>query len=140
MANAIHFDLPAEQRLLKQKQILSPLMRAKSQCQNGEKVNACPFGCEIEQIDDQGYCRHLVGFTIPGSETEFEPLVLRRGRRVIQVAREKVLMGELAEDGKEDWHWGDPIYETVQKGDQLVRITTCCRVYRDVDKVKPKAG
>lgn len=25
--------------------------------------NLCPFGCEDDQLDEWGYCRHLVGFT-----------------------------------------------------------------------------
>ncbi len=41
---------------------LSKLERAKRKAHDRQKVNACPFGCEIADIDDSGYCRHLVGF------------------------------------------------------------------------------
>ncbi len=129
--------IPVEERLKKSKEHLSPLMRAKQQAQNGEKVNACPFGCTIEDLDDQGYCRHLVGFTIPGNRKLYEPLVMKRGRRVVQVARDKMKMGELAEDGQEDWVWGPPQYEQVQKTDTLIDITCSARVYRDIP-VAPK--
>jgi hypothetical protein len=29
----------------------------------GEIINYCPFGCPKEDLDEYGYCRHLVGFT-----------------------------------------------------------------------------
>lgn len=31
----------------------------------GEVMNHCPFGCKSEQLDEFGYCDHLVGFVSP---------------------------------------------------------------------------
>ena len=38
--------------------------------------NKCPFGCTLEDLDDHGYCKHLVGFTNdkPGIAKDYEPL------------------------------------------------------------------
>ena len=90
---------------------LSPLMQAKGRAHQGEKVNACPFGCEVSDLDELGYCRHLVGFTNDGKTME----PMREGMD----GRRKVF-------GKES--------ESVLKADKLIKITVSSRVYRDVDK------
>lgn len=93
----------------------SPLMKAQSRVGDGEKVNACPFGCEPESLDEMGYCKHLVGFT---NDTEKE---VRAGKArmepmgVDHLGRRKV--------------FGDKT-EPVVKGDVLVQITCSSRVYR----------
>ncbi len=126
-------NVTAEGRLSKHLEPLSPLMRAKANNPKGEKVNACPFGCTVEEIDDQGYCRHLVGFTVPGNDKLYEPLIVKRGRRRVEVRREKIMLGDNPSgNGEDDWTWGPPVYENVQDKDQLVKITTSSRVYRDV--------
>lgn len=94
----------------------SPLMQAQRRATAGRVVNACPFGCDDGDLDEHGYCRHLVGFTPPGRRDVYEHMpppeegagVLRR-----------------AVDGND--------VRKVQPSDKLVRITTSCRVYRDVD-------
>ena len=63
-------------------------------------------------LDQNGYCRHLIGFTVPGSKKVFERMGVKEGQRIV--------------DGRHK--------ETVKPGDKLVRITTSYRVYRDVDK------
>jgi hypothetical protein len=100
------------------KEVLSPLMRAKMNAINGETVNRCPFGCALEELDESGYCRHLVGFT---SDRKFyEPMVLNKktGRRQVHVNLK--LVGTRAV----------PDLLPVQKDDQFDTITTCSRVYR----------
>lgn len=88
---------------------LSDLMKAKSRASLGEKVNFCPFGCDDEDLDDLGYCEHLVGIALPDGKT-MEPVITDdRGRRRVVGASP----------------------QPVQRGDKLVRITTCSRVYRD---------
>lgn len=101
---------------------LSPLMVARSKASLGEKLNFCPFDCPEEELDENGYCRHLVGFTNDGDV--MEPMVEVRGtgpdpavRRVVQGAKK----------------------EPVRKTDKLVRITVSSRVYRDVDQKQAKA-
>lgn len=92
----------------------SELMAAKARASTGEKVNACPFGCELQDLDDNGYCSHLVGFTNDGKT--FEPMMKdSRDRRVVQ---------------------GDHP-EPVLRSDVLVQITTSSRVYR---KAKTEAA
>jgi hypothetical protein len=38
-----------------------------------EVVNYCPFGCEKEDLDDHGYCEHLIGFK-NGKSKKYEPI------------------------------------------------------------------
>jgi hypothetical protein len=56
---------------------LTPLMRAKMNAADGVVVNRCPFGCADDQLDQHGYCHHLVGFTVPGDKTRMEGMVER---------------------------------------------------------------
>lgn len=116
---------------------LSPLMRAKGKAHQGEKVNFCPFGCDDSGLDENGYCRHLVGFTNDGKG--YEPLVRRKGRRVVCVKREMIESGR-GEDGEKEYEWGPPQPEAIRKSDKLVPITVSARVYRDVDKEAAKAS
>lgn len=72
-------------------------------------------GCERNQLDSEGYCKHLVGFTVQGDDRHYHPMVPRVTEKGIFVDLRFV-------DGKQKLE--------VQPGDELVRITTCCRVYR----------
>lgn len=95
---------------------LSELMRRKAQALAGRVVNMCPHGCEDHELDDHGYCRHLIGFTKPGNPKVFEyfaPALEGDPRKLRTVNGADV--------------------RPVKKTDQLVRITDCFRVYRDVD-------
>ncbi len=48
--------------------------------------NHCPYGCGQEDLDENGACRHLVGFTNDGKT--FEPLIVgQRGLRVVDANR-----------------------------------------------------
>lgn len=88
----------------------SKLMRAKARAvRNNQVVNACPFGCSDENLDQNGYCYHLVGFS--ADQKTMEPMVLENGFRVVR--------------GKQR--------QPLKKGDKLVKITTNYRVYRDVE-------
>jgi hypothetical protein len=118
----------------------SPLMRALTHTQQGEVVNACPFGCPNEDLDDHGYCRHLVGFTVPGDEKHYEPMVETVRGRVVKVDRDRRATGAEDQDGPV-YKEGKARYEEVKKGDELRWITVSARVYRDVDRQKAvKAG
>lgn len=117
----------------------SELMQRLSKASAGEVVNMCPFGCEDHELDSNGYCRHLVGFTNDGRN--LEPMRRRAGRRVVRVHRERYEVGE-DDDGRPEYEEGPPQYERVLPGDELVRITVSHRVYRDVKPVPqqdPKA-
>lgn len=117
--------LTVEQRA--KRQHLSPLMQRKAAAQKNEVVNACPFGCGVQQLDENGYCKHLVGFT--NDQKSYEPMVRKGGRRVVQCRMEPT--GEVHPDE------GEPLLapklERVRDTDKLVQITTSYRVYRDVD-------
>ncbi len=128
------FAEEAEKRMNKQKEVLSPLMRARMP--KGGKPNFCPFGCGQRHLDDKGYCLHLVGFTQDTPEVcksgkgKLEPMLKTRfGRRVV-VEREKIYTGEFDENEDQLWEWGDPKLEPVHPDDTLVRITSSYRVYR----------
>lgn len=34
------------------------------------RENLCPYGCGVQNLDDQGYCHHLEGFTDGGQEKD----------------------------------------------------------------------
>lgn len=89
---------------------LTPLMKAKAADLMGEGVNFCPFGCDLSDLDDHGYCSHLVGFSNDGKV--MEPFVVEKGKKVVK---------------------GDRL-QPVLKGDKLVQITTSSRVYRDIQE------
>jgi hypothetical protein len=125
---------------------LSPLMQAKSRTDLAGTVNFCPFKCEDEDLDESGYCRHLVGFTNGQTTKEgtalFERMIIKRDRRQVMVRREKLALPPDPEDTdplKNNWKWGKPILEEVLPTDILERVTTCSRVYRDVDAERAKA-
>ncbi|MES2155749.1 MAG: hypothetical protein V4510_11495 [bacterium] len=120
-------EVPVEQR--RKLDHLSPLMRRKAQAKKQEVVNACPYGCGVRDLDENGYCKHLVGFSNDGRT--YEPMLLVAGRRVVRVAMEEDPEGE-----------ADPVYgrplrpkplPLVKPDDRLMKITTSSRVYRDVD-------
>jgi hypothetical protein len=164
----------------------SPLIVAIEQSLTGEKVNFCPLGCEIAHLDMVGYCRHLIGFTnakfgpkdlLPGETPGalifkggegkgYEPMVRRRGRRVVQVdlqcpdckmvlTRADALKAikQLAKENEETEDFEEdalscpkcgqesllvPYLLPLQKGDILIEITDSYRVYRAVEKAAPK--
>lgn len=99
---------------------LSPLMTALESAQEGEVVNACPFGCQDEELDRLGSCVHHVGTTLPvprdQAPTHFETL------------EEPDLQGNRRTNGKN--------VQKVRKGDKLFRITSCYRVYREQPDAK----
>lgn len=93
----------------------------------GMVANTCPFGCQDEDHNEQGYCHHVVGTTVPGSKTIMEPLGYdRRGMRVTNGGK----------DAK-----GVPIVPKRQKvkpGDHLELVTVSHLVYRkDAPKWRP---
>lgn len=104
----------------------SKLMRSKAAAA-GLIVNACPFGCEDHQLDEQTYCKHMVGTTDPDDDRIFFPMKWRDDVQTPGVKRFRFIDGS------------DP--QMVQKTDVLVRITTCSRVYRDTPaQTKPTAA
>jgi len=98
----------------------SPLMRKIMKASANDVVNFCPHGCGLDELDENGHCYHLVGFTT--DKKKFEPMVKNdRGRFVVRVRMGRNAMGKRV-----------PILEDVLPGDKLVRITTSYRVYRNV--------
>jgi hypothetical protein len=111
----------------------SPLMKAKMKAKNGLKVNFCPHGCEDHQLDHNGYCRHLVGFTT--DKKTYEPMVRKNGVRVVQVPL--VETGEIDEDGTKTKVPNPP---PVPKGAKLVQITHSYRVYVENPETPKKSA
>ena len=119
-------EVMVEQRV--KKEHLSPLMRAKARAKYQEVINACPYGCNLSQMDEHGYCKHLVGFTTDGKR--YEPMVRRGGHRVVEVQMVEDPDQPPGEDGQPV---KKPKLPLVKPDDKLVKITVSSRVYRDVD-------
>lgn len=106
----------------------SPLMRAKAKAaEAGGKANACPYGCTTEDIDENGYCDHLIGFST--DQKTYEPLILdnRTGRRNVQVPM--VDSGKKGRDDQGEFPILKPQPVPIPKGSTLIQITTSYRVY-----------
>ncbi len=100
----------------------SALMKAKGIVAQGGVVNFCPFGCDDTQLDEHGYCKHLIGFT--NDKKFYEPMVWDATRQC-RVVRVKMTVDE---DGKPV-----PQLEPCQKGDKFVEISVSSRVYRNTE-------
>lgn len=83
---------------------------------SGLTVNACPFGCPDDSLDENELCRHMIGTTVPGDDKHFYPVKVRKNRKGGST-------GFKFTDGTD--------LQEVQPGDHLVRITTASRVYRN---------
>jgi hypothetical protein len=112
-------------RLLPKKDMRSKLIRSKEKAA-GLIVNACPFGCSDEELDAEAYCEHLVGFTDPSNDRVFYPLKWRESVD----GRGRVVKRFRYVDGDDR--------QMVEKGDQLVRVTTSARVYRELPIADPE--
>jgi hypothetical protein len=87
----------------------------------GTVINVCPFGCGDSDLDDHGYCKHLVGFTnaqLPEGDVK---KVTDEG--VVEVLEEQP---NRAIATKAVGRKRLPL----KPGDKLVRITQSSRVYR----------
>lgn len=93
---------------------LSPLRKAQLKAHQGQIVNACPCGCADEDLDDLGYCEHLVGISVP------VPPNVKPTHMELVVADEK---GRIRVLGSQT--------APIPAKAKLVRITTSCRVYME---------
>lgn len=119
----------------KRESLLSPLMQWK---QAGVTPNLCPYGCPDEDLDEFGYCYHLIGFANadplgnkPRIGTRVEKHEVVKGKYqdyvMVQVPFDKVQVGP----GKIKRVYK---YDRVEKGDILHQITTSYRVYRNIPR------
>ena len=44
----------------------------------GKKISYCPFGCEPDDLDEYGHCRHLIGYTNDGKTYERTGPLMRK--------------------------------------------------------------
>ena len=112
----------------------SKLIRSKEKYP-GKIINVCKRvmgakACKDEQLDEQQYCRHLVGFTDPDNENIFYPFKFRvpldKNGNPLDLSKLKRVRLQRYLDGE------DP--QPVLKTDRKIQVTTCFRVYRDVDE------
>lgn len=59
--------------------------------------NLCPFGCTEERLDENGYCRHLVGFTDDRKRVELRTRTI--SARTGQIHEQTGLMSRTATTG-----------------------------------------
>ena len=115
----------------------SRLMRALGKTSHRSDVNFCPYGCDDLDLDEHGYCYHLIGFTLPGDRTKYEPLLppvkdWDDPQDHDGLSKEMGFLCRTHEAGVRKTGCGKR--GKVQKGDVLVDITCSCRVYRDIDR------
>ncbi len=88
------------------------------------QVEACPFGCGQPEMNELGYCKHLVGFC---NHTNLPDGTVRDPQGAVI---------ELLEENDARGGHGrivGPRREPLKVGDYVLRITQSYRVYRDVD-------
>jgi hypothetical protein len=100
----------------------------------GQRVSYCPFGCNLEELDEYGYCPHLKGFT--NDRKKFEPV------RVNQDTGETYVTGGKGGKDREDVVVGDvlvnPEFPQVKDGLMyMVRRWVSWRLYRGEKGQKP---
>lgn len=114
--------------------------------EQGQKENHCPFGCSLEELEENGYCRHLVGFT--NDKKVFEPLVPimvpDHNGKPAKSGRYKVMGKHGAEDRRQAVARSDRLVNpTFQQLDGGVYHTAfkwlSWRVYREMPEV-PRTG
>lgn len=106
----------------------SKFFKLQSSLMPGNVVNACPFGCGDDQLDEKGFCYHMVGFCNSDRDgkplREYEPLCRMRMQSPNQP-------GKIVDRGNTLMVLGGKEHrQPLQKGDVLVRITNSFRVYR----------
>lgn len=84
-----------------------PALQLKASAAGG-KLNLCPCGCDEKDLNEHGYCKHLVGFTVEG--------------KVIELREANPAPAILERTGFKT--------EPVREDDILVPITSTSRVYR----------
>lgn len=124
----------------------------KAQAESAGKVfNACPCGCETEQLTKNGYCKHLVGFARgvakPGELVQPPPVGTRMEMRANKMQytlteepgskqrelEEAVMLMTPEELVRFGYVAGD---DRVKEKDILVQISDCFRVYRGERVIK----
>jgi hypothetical protein len=110
----------------------SDFMRRKVELEpKGKKVNACPFGCLTEELDDRGYCHHLVGFS--NEDLGVSPVHPQATPRTVM----EVLLPPDEDDRLRRRKVLGEVRVPVKRSDVLVRVTNNYRVYREggIDEV-----
>lgn len=102
---------------------LSPLLAAKS---IGANPNLCPFGCPDDDLDEHGYCFHLIGFTNDKKRIELMKR-LPNGYTAVQVPYTVKRLGP--KHVKRIYQ-----YDRVLPTDELRQISVSWRVYRNIER------
>jgi hypothetical protein len=108
----------AEVQADRRSKLLKSYQKAGGRIAGARKVNPCKRlfgddGCEKEDLDVNGYCKHLIGQTIPGDPKHYHPLKKRP-----------------SEIGTDFSFIDGSVTLPVLEGDELVNSTVCYRVYR----------
>ena len=97
----------------------SDYLKAKAHV-GGGVINTCPYGCADHELDDRGFCKHMVGHTHPCGEDERPTIfsLLKHDRTLDGTIKYDVLVN----DGND--------LQKVLPTDHLVQISVSCLVYR----------
>lgn len=97
--------------------------------------NHCPLGCERSDLDELGYCHHLVGFTNDGKTMEcLEPHLAPNGE---PTGRMKVNGKKKAKVLPTDILVNPEKLQKVEGVESMAKSWVSSRVYRNVPKPEP---
>lgn len=100
------------------------------------QVVACPFGCTHREIDNLGYCHHLIGFVIPEWNLRIPDGPLKKVPTGKKARMIEMLSGPDDLDGVQRRYVTDG-REPLKVGDHLIQVVHMTRrVYRK-DAPKP---
>jgi hypothetical protein len=99
-----------------------------------QKANYCPFGCATEDIDEYGYCHHLMGFTNDRLTYEQTRRLYRHNEDGIPYDTGYRITNEPVECKKGDVFINPERPQIVNNAVHMAKAWVSDRVYRNVPK------
>jgi hypothetical protein len=117
--------------------VLEPEVTSASEFLRTHKENHCPFHCKDEELDEYGYCYHLIGFSNDKKTLEpRKPLIrLDKDRVPYDTGFQTVLGGKKKQAVEVGDKFVNPEFPQVDRGiTSTAKRWASYRVYRDIPK------
>ncbi len=99
-------------------------------------INKCPFGCQLPDLDEHGYCHHLVGFIDAREDGRYTGKIMELRETIPE---------SIVEPGENGWVPGGGVERTGvkaqhinEKVDHVVQIGYTARIYRESANIRPR--